>query len=198
MMTKVDLLKALSAVRPSSTFLVINGYRNKSGEVANHCIAFHISYSECLYRSFEMVRDYPCSNELEVQAKNELISSYLSRIKNLVKPVAAKDDGFIRFKDPVTDRIINGVKLHEKSNKIHIFGLKVWKKVIVPGFYKPVNSLPLTVAKRKIESLVPVSRFRAFIIEHDTFDYIAVDRQEIMPPLDEIIRIDNLDTLGWV
>ena len=181
-MDKSQIIETFASLRPNSMFLVLEGYRNQKGELANHCMAFHISWHNALLKSLEQAQAYEPRNALEEQAKTEVLASLNNQIYNLeTTPLSDKVDGFIRFHDEA-GKPIQGIRVHESTLNIHVFGLAVWKKVIEPGIYKPVNSKPITLAKKAITRGLPISRFRTFVVGPDRFDRIAVDKKEILPP----------------
>lgn len=61
---------------------------------------------------------------------------------------------------------IPGVRVHKETGTIYVAGLLEHKTILEEGApYPPVNSAPLTIAKRKIEKTLPSGRFRLLIIK---------------------------------
>jgi hypothetical protein len=61
---------------------------------------------------------------------------------------------------------IEGVRVHKETGHLYVSILSQEKTILEAGEpQKPVNSKPLTIAKRKIESKLPSARFRLFCIE---------------------------------
>jgi hypothetical protein len=67
----------LGKLRTSSTFLTLKGYRSESGEVSDFSIVFHISYKNALLRSIAKLEALVPADELEAQAKEECLSSFM-------------------------------------------------------------------------------------------------------------------------
>jgi hypothetical protein len=97
------------------------------------------------------------------------------------KTVEEIEDGYTRFFDD-NGSYIKGVKLHTATDTLHIYGLVVHKRLIIPGNYKTVNSKPLTIAKDKLRHLTPVGKFRQFRLLPEQVDAIAVEGLHLLPP----------------
>jgi len=173
----------LSKLRPGSTFLTVRGYRNEASEIADYSIAFHFSYENALKKSIETLAKLDLKEALEIQARDELISSFKTSLaRGAASPeLEERDPTFSYFKDN-NGNYVKGVKLHEATNTLHLYGLVVHKKVLMPGLYAPKNSRPLTVAKGKLRYLTPVGKFRSFKMTPFQVDYIAVENISLLPP----------------
>lgn len=181
-MDNKQFLAELSKLRPSSTFLTLQGYRNEASEVADYSIAFHMSYKSALERSIEKLQAMTLTKELEKLAREELIASHQrSLLKMESTPLEEVDDAYTRFTDE-DSKPIKGVKMHTATGTLHLYGLVVHKLIKLPGFYKKVNSRPLTIAKNKLSYLTPAGKFRQFRITADQVDRIAVQGLSLLPP----------------
>jgi hypothetical protein len=67
------------------------------------------------------------------------------------------------------------------TGTLSILGLEVSRTVLVPGEFKPVNSKPLTLAKRRIEKDLPTSRIRRFNLPNVTRARLNGETLEILP-----------------
>lgn len=182
-MNNEQFVAELSKLRPSSTFLSLNGYANDHGEIANYSIIFHMSYKNALERSIAALLPVIPENELEAQAKQELIASYEKSLNNIEETsIEDIDDAYTRFFD-ADGSYIKGVKLHTASNTLHLYGLVVHKKVLIEGSYPAKNKKPLTVAKDKLRKLCPVNKFRQFKITTNQVDTISVENLSLLPPV---------------
>lgn len=182
-MNNEQFVAELAKLRPCSTFLSLNGYTNEYGEVANYSIIFHMSYKSALERSISALLPFIPENELEAQAKQELIASYEKSLNKIEEnKIEEIDNAYTRFFD--TDgSCIKGVKLHTASNALHLYGLVVHKKVLVKGSYNIINKKPLTVAKDKLRKLCSVNKFRQFKITCNQVDSISVENISLLPPV---------------
>lgn len=182
-MNNQDLVSELGKLRTSATFLSLMGYRNESGEVADFSIVFHISYENAIKRSILALEPVIPENDLEAQAKRELIDGYKNSLaKMATTPIEEIEDAYTRFTDEDGTHI-KGVKLHTETDTLHLFGLVNSKRVIIPGQYKSSNKRPLTIAKDKLRKLCPVDKFRQFKLVSTQVDRISVENLSLLPPV---------------
>lgn len=182
-MNRKQFLNELSKLRPSSTFLTLNGYRNEYSEVADYSIVFHMSYESALKRSIETLKSLEFTGDLEKQAKEELLTSFNHSLLKLAStPMEELEDHYQHFLDE-NGNYIKGIKLHTKTDVLHLYGLVVHKRVLIPGHYPHRNSSPLTVAKDKMRYLTSVGKFRQFKILPSQVDSISVANLSLLPPV---------------
>lgn len=182
-MNKKSFVSQLSNLSKSATFLSVMGYRNEFSEVANYNISFNMSYKNALLKSIKVLNKYKTTSDLECKAKEELLQSFN---KSLLKINSSSDENLASSYDEVLNDKglpIKGLKIHQKTNEIHLYGLVVHKKVIMPGMY-PSNSSKkeYTIIKDKLRALCPVSRYRQFKMIPSQVDYITVQNNKILPP----------------
>lgn len=181
-MNKDQFISELGKLRPSSTFLSLQEYCNEQQEIANFNIIFHISYKNALQKSVLILDSYIPENDLEAQAKNELINSYTNSLNKIeATPIAEMDDGYTRFFDDA-GKHIKGVKMHSETQELHLYGLVVNKTLIKEGKYRTRNKQELTVAKDKLRTLCPVNKFRQFKIKPEQVRAIKVENISLLPP----------------
>jgi hypothetical protein len=181
-MTKDDFVMELSKLRPSSTFLALHKYRNRYGEIADFSIVFHMSYQSALRRSLGILEKIKPQSDLEKIAKEQLIRSYSTSLSTTSSPEVPETDGvYQRFFDE-RGRHIKGVKMHLRTGELHLYGLIVHKKIIMPTEYPKVNHAPLTLAKNEFRKHCPVENFRQFKILPNHVDRIAVQSKTLLPP----------------
>ena len=177
-----EFVSELSKLRSSSTFLTIKSYTNESSEVADYSIIFHMSYKNALERSISVIDSFIPNDDFEAQAKLELLVSFNTSLDKLIHtPIEELNDGYTRFFDSDGSHI-KGVKLHKESQTLHLYGLVVHKKVLIPGNYKKINKKPLTIVKDKLRYMTPVGKFRQFKITPDQVESISVENISLLPP----------------
>jgi hypothetical protein len=181
-MNQEQFVAELAKLRPSSTFLSLLGYRNEHSEVADYSIIFHMSYENALKRSIMKLEEVVPADDLQAQAKQELIDGYRASLERMATtPVEEIDDAYTRFFD--TDgSYIKGVKVHTATHTLHLYGLVNLKRVLMPGTYPHRNRKELTIAKDKLRRLCPVDKFRQFRILPSQVDRIAVENLSLLPP----------------
>jgi hypothetical protein len=171
----------LSKIRSSSTFLSLRGYRSQSSEIADYTLCFHMSYKNALEKSIATLEAMSLSNDIDRQAREELLASYRKSLSN-PEPIEERESAYDYF---VNDdgSTVKGIKIHRDTGTLHIYGLLHQKRVLMPGIpKKPINSKPLTIAKRRLESVCSVGRFRQFKITSENVDSISVENMNLLPP----------------
>lgn len=182
-MDQLQFVNELSKLRPGSTFLTVKGYLNEASEVADYSIAFHFSYENALKKSIATLNEMSLATDLEKLARTELINSFN---KSLARGASSpeledRDPVFSYFKDE-NGNYVKGVKLHAPTNTLHLYGLVVHKKILMPGVYPQKNQRELTKVKDKLRHLTPVGKFRSFKMTPFNVDNIAVQNISLLPP----------------
>lgn len=125
------------------SFVGVTGYTNSKGEVSNVLLNVGASLANAKAKDIETLQGLKVSS-LETDFETDLLEqARLALIASLKKPSKARSEG---QKDAYT-HLGNGLKVHNETNEIYIFGLVYSKTVIKKGEYKKVNSRPLTLAK---------------------------------------------------
>ncbi len=179
-MDNKSFVAEISKLKPGSTFMCIKGYRSESGKVADYSLVFNMSYTNALKRSIDTVNAMSLGTDLERQARDELIASWTKSLSNPEK-VEEREPAYTYYTDP-DGKPINGIKLHTATNTLHLYGLVAQQREYLSGMYKPVNSKPLTIAKKKLTSLTACGKFRQFKITPENVDSINVQGLELLPP----------------
>lgn len=169
------LLSHIDNLRPSATFIAIKGYKAESGEISDFNVVFNISYHNALIKSHKIVSDFVPTNEIEIQAKKELLESFEKSLSSNVEPT---NDEVYRSVFNADGEKLSGVKIHRETGELHLYGLLVNKKITKSIDHKKVNSRPLTIAKNKIRNLCPVSKFRQFKLTENNFQSISIEKIE--------------------
>ena len=177
----IELIANAKTIKGTS-FIGVQNYTNSKGEVSNQTIVGGITYEKCLVNDFNALQTK--QNEIfETLQKVYAISVietaynnlYISLEKRLsseeVKQALREENDFtIKKSDAQIDAYIHiakGIKLHKETQKLHIFGLVVRKKVITPIEYKEVKSRELTIVQNKIKKLCEFKqdKYRNFIFD---------------------------------
>ena len=171
-----EIIAELAKIRPDSTFLKVNGYKSvKTSEVSDFQIVFHMSYANALEKA---ILDLECvvpENELQAEAKDSLMKGYKKSFDKVSsEPLEVIGEHYRRVFDSNGNHI-KGIKVHNETNTLYIFGRLHKKKVRSPGNYKTVNHKPLTIAKDELSKNFAVSKFRQFVIEPGQFESIKVE-----------------------
>lgn len=176
-----NFINELSKIRPQSTFLTLNGYKNAQDEVANYSIIFHMNYANALRKAIDTIYSVVPETSLEMQAKKELLASYnKSLLKTLESDNEVLDDHYNYVKDD-NGKVVKGIKSHVDTGVLYIFGTIVHKRIIQPGVYPMVNKRELTIAKDKLRKNLAVNKFRQFVIDPNHVESIVVDNLNLLP-----------------
>lgn len=150
------LTSALAKSPTGVSFVSIKGYTNSYGEVANNVVNVGASLSKAKAKDVETLQALDVTtlggdSILLEKARVELINSFIS-------PDAVRSQAQI---DAYTT-VANGIKVHNETGEIYIFGLRTSKTVIEQGVYPIVNSRPLTLAKNQLKKDLKSSKFTQY------------------------------------
>lgn len=164
--TALDVVIALKKAtsKTNVTFVSIRNYTNKYGEIANHLINVGVSYSKAKERDIEFLKHLDLdSNEFEFKSdKNLLIEAKQALIESFENPNENRSQGQI---DAYTN-IVDGVKVHNESGKVYVYGYRKHKTILVDGVYPIVKSRPLTIAKDEIRKLLRTSKYTQYVLDN--------------------------------
>ena len=157
-------LSALLAKSPTGvSFVSIKGYTNSYGEVANNLVNVGASYENAKAKDVATLQAMDVTSMggdtiLLEKARVELINSFLNPNEN-------RSNG---QKDAYT-HICKGIKVHNETGAVYIFGLREQKKVIIEGTYPVVNSRPLTLAKNQLKKGLVTNKFTQYNLSKADF-----------------------------
>lgn len=167
----------LSHVRPQATFLSVRGYQNNFYEVSNFTVCFHANYINAVKRSLELVNKYFPSNDVEAEARDELLES-LQWSLNGFNPLYTCH-GIYEEIIGADGKPIPGIKLHTQQDLVHVNAMRVRKDIISEGIYPDTKSADLTIAKRIIKATTPLAKWVQFKLEPKRFQELAVQNMRI-------------------
>ncbi len=152
MQNLIDLFKNFNFKGVS--FVSLKGYSSdKSGnsEVADVLINVGTSYANMKKADIETLKNAKVNNILSDNFGKSLLEEAIAeKLKSLTNPSENHSNGqkeaYINLNEQGT------IKLCKETNSIIISGTVVRKTVIVKGEYKTVNSKPLTLAKKYVET----------------------------------------------
>lgn len=159
-------------------FIALSNYKSKTNEIAVHTINTKISVMSAKKNDFQRLKNADIEKiaadlfntknipvETTKQAHTEML---VSAEKNLSANIEDRTKQSQAQTTAYHD-LGNGMKLHKDTGALHIFGMAVQKKVLVPGEpKKPVNSSAKTIAKKLITKALKLraGKFRTFIVEN--------------------------------
>lgn len=183
--TQQNNVIAIGKTFKGSTF-VGTTYRNSQGELSRQLIVSGITYENLLVNDFNSLQanqnvvfstlEKSYSIDLITLAYNNVFSSLEKRLSSdetKAKLLADKDSTIVRSqaqKDAYT-HLAKGIKVHNDTNEIHVFGLVVKKRVLEAVEYKETKSKELTIVQNKIKKLCEFkqSKYKTFIFQQGEF-----------------------------
>lgn len=189
-----EVTAALADLRKGSTFLTVHHYINNFAEISDYSIVFHVDYLNAVKRSAELLEGYNFSygdaegrnythRELIV-AKKELLDSFNMTIAGH-NHLSTNASAYSKIDDG-DGTPINGVKLHDEQDILHLNGFRVHKKVLLAGNYPVDNRAAKTIAKDDIRARLPVGRYVQFKLTPGKFSKLVVNGMSITE--DDVLR----------
>jgi hypothetical protein len=156
----IDLLLSFSKSK-GAKFVSLTYEAKSSGEIATHLINVGVSFAKAKLKDIETLKKLDVSTiKIKGISTETLEEARVTLLAAMIAPEKARSEG---QKDAYT-HICNGVKIHNETREIHIFGMAVSKTVIVKGTYKSVNSSNLTLAKDAIRKTLKSTKYRSFVV----------------------------------
>lgn len=141
-----------------------------TGETNRYTINFGIDYRAAVEHDKAALEAYVPKNELETQAKEQMVESMRQTIEEGVSSSYTQKDTF--------DNIGKGIRQHKETGEVYIYGFVESKEQVAPPTNpkKPVNSRPLTLAKKSIEKACGFkrNRFGQFILSTENIGGVRV------------------------
>lgn len=163
------------------SYVGIRGYVNKQGEVSNQLLNVGVSYEKMMQNDFIslLTNKENVKNELAKKFDIALIEKgynelYISLEKRLSKPeikekLRLENDSTIKRSDAQIDaytHVATGVKVHNETGKINVFGFVERKTIIEAIVYENSEQKDLTKCKRAIEKFC-----KCKLVKYKTFDF---------------------------
>lgn len=161
----INNLKA--SVRNSPTgvaFVSLKGYTSStSGEVADHLINIGVSYAKAGEKDIKDLENADLTKLSNDQFSVILLEEARTA---LINSIVAPSKSYSNAQKDAYTHICEGMKVHNETGSVVIFGHAVRKTVIVKGEYKTVNSRPLTLAKNYLSKELNLRRdkYRNFTV----------------------------------
>jgi hypothetical protein len=157
-----DIITQLTeSTKNGATFMTFLYTSKGTGETSKYQINFGIDYKAACDHDRKALVAYVPSNELEIQAKEEMMKSLTETLEEGVSSAYTQKDTF--------ETLGKGVRQHKENGMIYIYGYVQNKEQVEPPTKekKAVNSRPLTLAKKDIEKACDFkrNRFAQFIID---------------------------------
>jgi ribosomal protein L9 len=144
-------------------------------ETSLYTINFGIDYRASVEHDKLALESYQPKNDLEVQGKAEMLKSLTETLTEGVSQAYTNVDTY--------ESIGKGIKIHKETDELYIYGYVQSKTVIAEAQNpkKPVNSKPITLAKKGIEKACGFKRvkFSQYILNPEHIAGIKVNGDTI-------------------
>jgi hypothetical protein len=166
------------ATKKGCTFISFLYVTKKDGETARYTLNFGIDNKVACEHDKAALEAYQPQNDLEAQAKAEMLKSLTETITNgvsgsYVHSAQNKADGQDTY-----ESLCKGVKLHKLDGTIHLSGFIQQKEQVAPPTNpkKPVQHKPLTLAKNAVKKACSFKRlpWGQFILSQENIAGIKV------------------------
>lgn len=155
------LQNSISQTAKGVTFLGLRNYQNKQLETSNYLINLGVSYEDQKSKDIEYLKNLDITKmsfnsplTLIEEARQKLINSFIAPDEN-------RSNGQIN----AYTHICKGLKVHNESGLLYIYGYLVNKTVTIKGeAKKEVNSRPLTLAQNELRKELKTGKFVSFIV----------------------------------
>jgi len=158
----INLVKEALKKSPTGvSFISIKNYTNKDGETSNYLFNIGASYANAVKSDIETLTNLDITQHEFKQDKTIIEQARLELIESLTRPNENISNG---QKEAYTT-LTRGVKIHNETGYLYLYGYRVNKTVITQGTYKEVKSRPLTLAKKELKKLLKTDKFRQFALQ---------------------------------
>jgi len=154
-MIKINAIDQLRASTENGCRFMSFLYTSKgTGETSKYQINFGVDYHNACSEDKIALESYQPSNDLEVTAKEEMLQSLTETLTLGVSSSYTNADKFVP--------IGKGMRQHVETNELYVWGFIQSKEQVAPPTNpkKPVNSRPLTLAKKAIEKACDFKRLK--------------------------------------
>lgn len=158
----IDLLKGVVSNSPTGVgFVSIRSYTNSSNEISNNKVNIGASYENAVKKDIEFLKNLDITT-IE-NRKSDLVTLEKARISLIEAFISPNENRSNGQKDAYT-HICKGLKVHNETAKVYIYGLRTEKTVLVKGEYKPKNSKVETIAKDELRKLLKTGKFTQYVV----------------------------------
>ncbi len=161
----LNVIKTIKAATDKSitgvSFVSIRNYTNTSGETSNNLINVGMSYANAKKKDIETLENLNVKEHSFKSTPENIEVARLELIAAFIAPDKARSEGQINAFTVIT----NGVKVHNETGQIYVYGYREKKEVLQAGEYKVVKSSDLTIAKNELRKLLRTGKFTSFALE---------------------------------
>ena len=143
------------------TFVSIRNYTNSHNEVSNNLVNVGASYENAKRKDIETLENLNVSEHSFKSTPDLIEEARIELIKAFLKPDENRSQGQIN----AYTQIVPGVKVHNETGVLYVYGYRENKTTLKQGEYKEVKSKPLTIAKNELRKLLRTGKFTQYALE---------------------------------
>jgi hypothetical protein len=137
-------------------------YVNQHNEKHQTLFNVGVDYQRAKQRDIEFLRQLDVAT-MNSNLDNELLeTARIALLESFIKPSKARSEGIAN----AYTHLGNGLKIHNETQTVYVYGMKVSKRVIEEGNYQEDTRSGLTRAKDAIRALLKSTQYRQFKIEN--------------------------------
>ena len=150
--------KSITAV----SFVSVRNYTNKNDETANYLFNLGVNYEKAIQDDIKFLQNLDVTTLTDVKSSvADLAIAKAQLIESFISPNENRSNG---QKNAYTPIGLKGLKVHNESGLLYVWGFLQNKTVTVKGTYKEVKSSNITIAKNELKKLLKSGKFRMFSI----------------------------------
>jgi hypothetical protein len=159
---KEELIEKLKSIVGVSFVSVT--YTNQQNEQHQTTFNVGVDYQKAKEKDIEYLKQLDV-NTIQSSLGVELLEiARVALLDSFIKPSKTRSEGVAN----AYTHLGTGLKMHNESKKLFVYGMKVHKRIIKEGNEKEDTRSNLTKAKDKIRSLLKSTQYRQFEIEHSS------------------------------
>jgi hypothetical protein len=136
-------------------------YINQQNEKHQTLFNVGVDYQRAKQRDIEFLSQLDVTT-MNSNLDNELLeTARIALLESFIRPSATRSEGIAN----AYTHLGNGLKIHNETQTVYVYGMKVHKRVIEEGNYQEDTRGELTKAKDAIRSLLKSTQYRQFKIE---------------------------------
>lgn len=152
----IERLKEITGV----SFVSVT-YINQQNEKHQTLFNVGIDYQRAKHKDIEFLKQLDVTT-MKSNLDDELLeTARIALLESFIKPSANRSEGIAN----AYTHLGNGLKIHNETQTVYVYGMKVHKRVIEEGIKQEDTRGELTKAKDAIRSLLKSTQYRQFKIE---------------------------------
>jgi hypothetical protein len=156
---KNNLIEKLKSIKGVSFVSVT--YTNQQNEQHQTTFNVGVDYQRAKQKDIEFLQQLDVTT-IQSSLDNDLLeAARIALLESFIKPSKTRSEGITS----AYTHLGAGLKIHNESQKLFVYGMKVHKRVIKEGDEKEDTRSNLTKAKDKIRSLLKSTQYRQYEIE---------------------------------